>query len=94
MSPRRPDDPGAGRGRRRDPDHGPEVESRRRRLRSQPAAYDNELHYGEANRRRAREFLGRNENAVADRPGRRWARGPDGGAGAPPPVDIRWAPDD
>ena len=117
-------DPGRGRGRRRrhvdeagepgEPggagrsgDTG-EAESRRRRLRAQPAAYDNELHYGETNRRRAREFLGRNENAVADRPGRRWARDPagepEGGGGGgepapgPPgqarPGDHRWSPDD
>ncbi|HEX6424171.1 MAG TPA: hypothetical protein VFZ79_11870, partial [Acidimicrobiales bacterium] len=77
------DAPGGGRGRRRRRPDGPdgtggpgdpgesEAESRRRRLRAQPTAYDNELHYGETNRRRAREFLGRNENAVADRPGRR-----------------------
>jgi putative peptidoglycan lipid II flippase len=41
----------------------------------QPEDYETELHYGEANRRRAREFLGLSESAVADRPGRRWARG-------------------
>ena len=78
------------------------------RRRAQPAAFDNGLHYGETNRRRAREFLGRNENAVADRPGRRWARDPAGGPGdgggdgrpapVPPgqagPEDHRWAPDD
>ncbi|HEX5365299.1 MAG TPA: murein biosynthesis integral membrane protein MurJ [Acidimicrobiales bacterium] len=44
--------------------------------------YETELHYGEANRRRAREFLGLSESAVADRPGRRWARD-DGGQGGP-----------
>jgi putative peptidoglycan lipid II flippase len=50
-------------------------EERRRRRRMQPEDYETELHYGEANRRRAREFLGLSESAVADRPGRRWARG-------------------
>ena len=124
MSPRPPDDhgpagdgaPGRGRGRRRrhpdeagEPGDAGEAESRRRRLRAQPAAYDNELHYGESNRRRAREFLGRNENAVADRRGRRWARDPGGdpagepagrrgpahSAGGPDgPDDDRWRPDD
>jgi putative peptidoglycan lipid II flippase len=50
-------------------------DERRRRRRMQPEDYETELHYGEANRRRAREFLGLSESAVADRPGRRWARG-------------------
>jgi putative peptidoglycan lipid II flippase len=124
VSPRPPDDhgpagdgaPGRGRGRRRrhpdeagEPGDAGEAESRRRRLRAQPAAYDNELHYGESNRRRAREFLGRNENAVADRRGRRWARDPGGDPGGEPagrrgpahsaggpdgPDDDRWRPDD
>jgi putative peptidoglycan lipid II flippase len=62
-----------------DPPHDPPDadEARRRRLRPRPAAYDNELHYGEANRQRARDFQRRSESAVADRPGRRWARRPD-----------------
>jgi putative peptidoglycan lipid II flippase len=46
-------------------------------MRARPGAYDNELHYGEGNRRRASQFLGLSENAIADRPGRRWARGPE-----------------
>jgi len=46
-----------------------------------PDDYETELHYGEANRRRAREFLGLSESAVADRPGRRWVRGPEGAEG-------------
>ena len=52
-------------------------DERRRRRRMQPQDYETELHYGEANRRRAREFLGLSDSAVADRPGRRWARGDD-----------------
>lgn len=55
-------------------------------MRARPGAYDNELHYGEANRRRASEFL--DENAIADRPGRRWARAPD------EPGRRRYSPDD
>jgi len=49
----------------------------RRRMRMAPGAYDNDLHYGESNRRRASQFLGLSDNAVADRPGRRWARASD-----------------
>jgi putative peptidoglycan lipid II flippase len=75
-----------------DPDADPAAtrEARRRRLRAGPEAYDNELHYGEANRRRAREFLGASESSIADRPGRRWARRPDD---EPAPHDP-YAPDD
>ncbi len=57
-------------------------------MRARPGAYDNELHYGEGNRRRASQFLGLSENAVADRPGRRWARATDD------PDHSRYAPDD
>jgi putative peptidoglycan lipid II flippase len=57
-------------------------------MRARPGAYDNELHYGESNRRRASQFLGLSENAVADRPGRRWARRPDD------PDRSRYAPEE
>ena len=60
----------------------------RRRRRMQPEDYETELHYGEANRRRAREFLGLSESAVADRPGRRWARAADA------PGTGRYRPDE
>jgi len=73
------DDPAAGRGR--------DADARRRR-RAAPNAYDTELHYGESNRRRASQFLGLSENAVADRPGRRWARA------ATDPDHSRFAPED
>src|SRR5690606_12827223 len=63
------------------------AEARRRRLREGPAAYDNELHYGEANRRRARQFLRLSDHAIADRPGRRWALGEPGAAGGYGPDD-------
>ena len=57
-------------------------------MRATPNAYDAELHYGESNRRRASQFLGLSEHAVADRPGRRWARA------ATDPDHSRFAPDD
>ncbi|HEX5946643.1 MAG TPA: murein biosynthesis integral membrane protein MurJ [Acidimicrobiales bacterium] len=57
-------------------------------MRAAPNAYDTELHYGESNRRRASQFLGLSENAVADRPGRRWARA------ASDPDHSRFAPED
>jgi hypothetical protein len=63
-------------------------EERRRRRRMQPEDYETELHYGEANRRRAREFLGLSESAVADRPGRRWARGDEPTTGGYRPDDL------
>ena len=78
---RDPGEPRRGRGRMRTADA-------RRRMRATPNAYDAELHYGESNRRRASEFLGLSENAVADRPGRRWARA------ASDPDHSRFAPDD
>jgi len=67
------DRPGSG----EPPDPPAPGDQRRRRRRMQPEDYETELHYGEANRRRAREFLGLSESAVADRPGRRWARAAD-----------------
>ena len=57
-------------------------------MRARPGAYDNELHYGESNRRRASQYLGLSENAIADRPGRRWARRPDD------PDRSRFAPEE
>ncbi len=68
---------------------GDRSQDRRRRQRMHPQDYDTELHYGEANRRRAREFLGLSESAVADRPGRRWARaGDEQGASRYRPDDL------
>jgi putative peptidoglycan lipid II flippase len=72
----------------------------RRGLRARLAAYDNELHYGEDNRRRAREFAGRSDSSIADRAGRRWAQRPDeddtegtGGPGARNGRPGSYAPD-
>jgi putative peptidoglycan lipid II flippase len=66
-----------------EPDASEPDNERRRRRRMQPQDYEAELHYGEANRRRAREFLGLSESAVADRPGRRWARGDEPATASP-----------
>jgi putative peptidoglycan lipid II flippase len=44
------------------------------RARERPVAYDRELHYGETNRRRAREYLGLSDDAPPERSGRRRAR--------------------